>query len=379
MFLGGMAATGAACFVPLKDVQAAARTDSYATLIDLTRCDGCPNREMPACVAACRTANADRFPEPDPAMLKDYWPQPKHEDWSDKQHVFDRLTPYNWLFVQHVTVEIDNEEVEVSVPRRCMHCDNPPCVKLCPFGSNRKTAEGPVYIDETTCLGGAKCRDVCPWHIPQRQAGVGIYTQIDPLPAGGGVMYKCDLCRDRLAEGGTPACIEECPNNAMHIGTREEIAALAEQLRDEYDGYIYGDTQNGGTSTLYVSAVPFEAIDAALAARAEDPTKVMRMHDAENMLQQHIDWGKLALAAPLVGVVGALVASRPGRTKKPVGGAAESAAESAAENATMDETAEAGATVVSTKEAEAAETAEAKEENHAGHADYAEQAEQAEQ
>lgn len=315
-FLGGMAAAGVACTMPATQAQAAEIDgDTYATLIDMTECDGCLDWEIPACVSACRTANAHKFPQPDPAKIKDYWPHAKHEDWSDKQHLTDRLTPYNWIFVQNVAVENDGETVEVNVPRRCMHCDNPPCVKMCPFGSNTKTPEGPVYIKESTCFGGAKCRDVCPWSVPQRQAGVGIYTYMDPLPVGGGVMYKCDLCRDRLAEGQEPACVEECPRQAMHIGTRQEIYAKAEELRQAYNGYIYGDTQHGGTSTLYVSNVPFEKIDEALVAQAEEPKKVMRLHEAENMLEKHVNLTAIALAAPVVGALGAWAATRSKNTE----------------------------------------------------------------
>jgi formate dehydrogenase iron-sulfur subunit len=312
-FLKGLAAAGAAgaatSLLSAEDAYAAVSENSYATLIDLTKCDGCVWRDMPACVEACRTANAHKFPEPDPEMLKPYWPQPKFEDWSDKRHITSRLTPYNWIFVQKVSVTVDGQQTEVHVPRRCMHCDNPPCVKLCPFGSNIKTLEGPVYINENLCMGGAKCRDVCPWSVPQRQAGVGPYTAIDPVPAGGGVMYKCDLCRDRLQQGQEPACMEQCPNNAMLIGTRSEIYARAEELREQYDGYIYGKAENGGTSTLYVSAVPFEAIDEAITAQAEQPEKTMRMHNPENMLSRHVNWKTVVLAAPLVGALGAFTAT----------------------------------------------------------------------
>ena len=102
-----------------------------------------------------------------------------------------------------------------------MHCDNPPCAKLCPFGVKHKTPEGPVYIDHNLCFGGAKCRTVCPWSVPQRQAGVGIYTLWQRfLPAGGGVMFKCDLCRERLLSGDRPLCIDACPNKSMQIGRR---------------------------------------------------------------------------------------------------------------------------------------------------------------
>jgi formate dehydrogenase iron-sulfur subunit len=171
-------------------------------------------------VAACRRQRQTDFPSPAAGHLRDYWPRKKHEDWSNKKNLIDRFTPYNWLFVQQVTVD----GRRISLPRRCMHCDNPPSAKLCPFGVKHKTAEGPVYIDHSLCFGGAKYRSVCPWHVPQRQAGVGIYTLWQKyLSVGGGVMYKCDLCRDQLAVGKTPFCIEACPHHAMKIGRRDEI------------------------------------------------------------------------------------------------------------------------------------------------------------
>jgi Fe-S-cluster-containing dehydrogenase component len=61
---------------------------------------------------------------------------------------------------------------------RCMHCDNPPCIRGCPFEALSKQPEGKTVIDHSICFGGAKCRDVCPWGIPQRQAGVGMYLKL---------------------------------------------------------------------------------------------------------------------------------------------------------------------------------------------------------
>ncbi len=324
-FLAGAIAAASAAVAPARRTEAAEGEpigrlpdgEQYATLIDLTRCDGCPDQGTPACVSACRTVNAHKFPEPDPMYLKDYWPQPKHEDWSKKRHLTDRLTPYNWTFVQKV--EVDGQPV--SIPRRCMHCDNPPCSNLCPFGVMKKTPEGPVYVDESVCFGGAKCRVACPWSVPQRQAGVGIYTHLDPLPVGGGVVFKCDLCRERLAEGKHPGCVEACPKGAIQLGVRSEIYARAEALAKEYGGHIYGKNENGGASTLYFSKLPFEAIDAALVAQAEakraqqkDPKKrkkikVMRMHAVDNIVESHSGLAAAALAAPLIGIAGAFAAS----------------------------------------------------------------------
>ncbi|OEU50068.1 MAG: hypothetical protein BA866_01545 [Desulfobulbaceae bacterium S5133MH15] len=309
-FLKGVGAAGLVTLAPAVRSEAKIGQDSYATLIDLNKCDGCEGKETPLCVSACRTEKKDLFPKVDKDQLLNYWPQKKYEDWSDKQHLIDRFTPYNWLFVQQV--EVDGKKI--SIPRRCMHCDNPPCAKLCPFGVKHKTAEGPVYIDHSLCFGGAKCRAVCPWTVPQRQAGVGIYTLWQKfLPvAGGGVMYKCDLCRDLLAEGKTPYCMVSCPQKAMTIGRREDIFAKATQLKEDQRGYLYGMDENGGTSTIYFSPVAFDKIDKALSAghNPKNKSKPVPLHKAENILEKQNLWTQLSLAAPIIGVVAALGLTR---------------------------------------------------------------------
>ena len=304
-FITGTGVAAAMVCLPTGRVQAKPGPDSYATLIDLTKCDGCAGRPAPLCVQSCREGRQNDFPRPEKEQLRDYWPQKKHEDWSQKQQLSDRFTPYNWIFLQQV--EVGGRLV--SIPRRCMHCDNPPCAKLCPFGVKHKTPEGPVYIDHDLCFGGAKCRSVCPWSVPQRQAGVGIYTLWQKyLPVGGGVMFKCDLCRDRLQDGMQPHCIEVCPRKAMQIGRRDEIMELAERLRLEYDGDLSGMTENGGTSTIYVSPVPFADIDRALVAQAKDQKggKVVRLDQPQNMLEKQKSWALLSLLSPLAGIGAAI-------------------------------------------------------------------------
>ena len=304
-FITGAGTATAMLCLPTGRVQAKPGPDSYATLIDLAKCDGCAGRPAPLCVQSCREVRQNDFPRPAKDQLRDYWPQKKHEDWSQKQQLSDRFTPYNWIFLQQV--EVGGRLV--SIPRRCMHCDNPPCAKLCPFGVKHKTPEGPVYIDHDLCFGGAKCRSVCPWSVPQRQAGVGIYTIWQKyLPVGGGVMFKCDLCRDRLQDGMQPHCIEVCPRKAMQIGRRDEIMELAERLRLEYDGDLYGMTENGGTSTIYVSPVPFADIDRALVAQAKDQKggKVVRLDQPQNMLEKQKSWALLSLLSPLAGIGAAI-------------------------------------------------------------------------
>lgn len=253
----------------------ASNSPQRGTFYDLTKCDGCKGLSAPRCVSACREENRDKFPQP-AEHIELYWPRNIKEDWSDKKNLTTRLTPYNWTFVQNVKVEHEGKSMEVSVPRRCMHCDNPPCANLCPFGAQGKTPEGPVTINKDLCLGGAKCRDVCPWGIPARQAGVGLYMKMSPKYLGGGVMYKCDLCYGRIKAGKIPACVEACPKGAIHYGSKPEMLAKAKARAKEINGFIYGEKENGGTSNFYVSPVPFDKIHQQLSEqKAKQPNPAL--------------------------------------------------------------------------------------------------------
>jgi Fe-S-cluster-containing dehydrogenase component len=282
--------------------EASARSGRYATLIDLTKCDGCKDDPMPRCVEACRRINEERFPNPE-EPIKNLWPQKTHDDWSKKRDVINTLTPYNWTTVQKVEVEGE----DVFIPRRCMHCDNPPCAGLCPFGALNKYSDGSVVINHDLCMGGAKCKSVCPWHIPQRQSGVGLYLKLQPLPAGGGVMYKCDFCRDRIKNNQIPACVEACEKRLgnkrpLFFAERDEILKMAHERAREMNGFIYGENDNGGTATLYVSKVPFEKIDSRLREKKSN----LLLGSIQNPLKNVNPWAKGFLIGPIVSAVGAI-------------------------------------------------------------------------
>ncbi|MBT8357038.1 MAG: 4Fe-4S dicluster domain-containing protein, partial [Desulfobacterales bacterium] len=154
-FLKGTMAT--ACTLAAAGIPASASggdgKEQLATLLDIRKCIGCE-----ACVEACREVNETKFPDPKKPFPKMYPNRVPVMDWSEKQDVTDRLTPYNWLFIQSVTLKINGKESELTIPRRCMHCVNPPCVKLCPWGSARLLENGISRIDPELCLGGSKCK-----------------------------------------------------------------------------------------------------------------------------------------------------------------------------------------------------------------------------
>jgi Fe-S-cluster-containing dehydrogenase component len=287
----------AASQLPNKAIAAKSTEQPLATLLDLSKCVGCG-----ACADACYDANQHKYPQPQKPFPKMYPSRVKVEDWSERQDEDSRLTPYNWLFIQSAEVEIDGELTEVNIPRRCMHCVNPPCVKLCPWGAARQYPNGIAQIEADLCMGGSKCKAVCPWKIPQRQTGVGLYLDLLPSLAGNGVMFKCDRCYDRVAQGELPACIDACPEEVQSIGPREEMVAKAHALAKEMGGYIYGETENGGTNTLYVSPVPFETLNQAIEKGPGQP----HLAPAEDKMANTGNLTRAMLVAPIAGIAAAV-------------------------------------------------------------------------
>jgi Fe-S-cluster-containing dehydrogenase component len=297
----GLVAAGAvgAAGMPLP---AAARGKSPAelcTLIEIEKCIACG-----ACVDACYTVNGHKMPEPEKPFPTMYpTSRVKVANWTEKRNVTDRLTPYNWLYIQHATVDVNGTPRTLHIPRRCMHCANPPCADLCPFGAARKLKNGITRIDSNLCLGGSKCKSVCPWHIPERQTGVGLYLDLLPNFAGNGVMYKCDRCYDRVARGQVPACIEVCPQKVQSIGPRDEIVARARELARKTGGHLYGLDENGGTNTIYLSPVPFSELNAAVATGPGRPD----LSPKQDMMARSDMLADAMIIAPVAAAAGALL------------------------------------------------------------------------
>ncbi|MDD2317143.1 MAG: 4Fe-4S dicluster domain-containing protein [Desulfobacterales bacterium] len=311
LITAGTAATAGTGLASAVRAAAGPKTE-LCTLLDLNKCIGCEE-----CVHACREINGHKFPEPEgPPPIMRPVERVKTADWSspEKRAVTDRLTPYNWLFIQRARGEYQGQSFELNIPRRCMHCHNAPCSKLCPFGAAYQLRNGIVRIHPDVCMGGAKCKTICPWNIPERQSGVGLHLDLLPQYAGNGVMYKCDRCYDRVAEGRLPACIEVCPESVQEIGPRNEIVQKARDLAEKTGGFIYGLAENGGTHTIYVSPVPFDVLNQALRKGPGQP----QLQPVEDVMADANRWiGALAIA-PAAGVIGALARFKQtaGQTQK---------------------------------------------------------------
>jgi molybdopterin-containing oxidoreductase family iron-sulfur binding subunit len=195
----------------------------YGMLIDLNRCIGCKS-----CAVACQGHHA--LP---PGV---FWGWVETDFKQDPASIKGRRFPKDGPFL----------------PLLCMHCDDPPCLRVCPTGATFRRDDGLVLIDYERCIGCRRCL-VCPygarhfnWVSPQeafeeafKKAG---YEGLGPegVPFGdplehrvdGGLIYtpkrsqgvveKCTFCVEVLDRGLMPVCVRACPANARAFGDLDD-------------------------------------------------------------------------------------------------------------------------------------------------------------
>jgi formate dehydrogenase beta subunit len=194
--------------------------EGLGMLYDATLCIGCK-----VCMVACREANDVPYPE-DAELYYD------PEDLSANCITIIKL--------------FRGEEEFSFVKRQCMHCVDPACVAACPFTAMLKREDGVVVWDGDRCVGCRYCEIGCPFNIPKFE-----WESRNPK------IVKCELCKHRLAEGHEPACVEECPRDAILFGPRQMLLNEARRRiaenPDRYHPRIYGEDEAGGTQVLYIS------------------------------------------------------------------------------------------------------------------------------
>jgi molybdopterin-containing oxidoreductase family iron-sulfur binding subunit len=134
-------------------------------------------------------------------------------------------------------------------PTLCLHCDEPPCVKVCPVDATFKRRDGIVLIDNERCIGCRFCMAACPytarvfnWSEPELPLETleKEYSPESSVPAKCGTVEKCDFCPHSIRKGELPECVSACPNGVFYFGdlnedtvtNGDETVRFSELIRD---------------------------------------------------------------------------------------------------------------------------------------------------
>jgi len=189
-------------------------------VVDLNKClveEGCTK-----CINAChKTHNVPDIGNPKDE-IKWIWKEPFENAFVDQENFY-------------MTSSLEDKKIPVF----CNHCDNPPCVKVCPTQATWKREDGVVMMDWHRCIGCRYCIVACPY-------GSRSFNWRDPRPfieeitpefptRTKGVVEKCTFCDERLAKGLEPACVEACTAKALVFGNLNDPKSnLRKLLKENY-------------------------------------------------------------------------------------------------------------------------------------------------
>tara|TARA_R110002096_G_scaffold312150_3_gene506447 strand:- start:621 stop:1457 length:837 start_codon:yes stop_codon:yes gene_type:complete len=250
-------------------------------VIDLDVCVGCH-----ACAVICKEWNTGGYG----SALSDQDPYGKDVSgaWLNRIHTFE-VTPGDVIpgygkkpkgqGVGEVIARTEEARV-VHFPKSCLHCDDAPCVTVCPTGASYKRGEdGIVLVDEDKCIGCGLCAWSCPYGARE-------------MDEDAGVMKKCTLCVDRIYNEAIPeidrqpACVRTCPASARHFGDLGDPDSDVSVLVRERGGIDLMPEQGTRPVNKYLPPRPRQTLPTA---EAPAPTALAESTDGAQGFLKWID------------------------------------------------------------------------------------------
>jgi len=207
--VGGLAAT-----VPLSALRILSPEEVKASigdsktrwifLVDIQKCVGCG-----FCVKGCKEENEI----PIEAPVTRTWVERYVVTKDGESHIDTPNGGYNGYTNEKIHgQDIDPNDITKAffLPKLCNHCENPPCVQVCPVGATYQTLDGVVLVDRSWCIGCGYCIMACPY-------GARFFHPVLK------VADKCTFCYHRITKGLKSACVQACPFGARQMGNLKDM------------------------------------------------------------------------------------------------------------------------------------------------------------
>lgn len=181
--------------------------------IDLNRCMGCQT-----CAIACKVQNN----------------VPMGMHWNRVLSAGDEGVDG----VEGVYPDLSKKYIPVS----CQHCENAPCVKVCPVEATYQDENGRVIIDYDRCIGCRYCMAACPYNVRVFRWEEAVqhpnfnYGHSNVPARNIGVVEKCSMCKELTDEGKDPRCVQSCPAEARIFGDLEDPESKVSRYIRENNG-----------------------------------------------------------------------------------------------------------------------------------------------
>jgi formate dehydrogenase iron-sulfur subunit len=209
-------------------------SNNKAFLIDMTKCTGCRG-----CQVACKQWN-QLDAEKTTFFTGEAYQNPP------------LMSEYTFTRIRFKDYQKNGANEFAFYKEMCMHCNEPACASVCPVGAFVKTKEGPVTYDAKRCIGCRFCMVACPFGVPKYE-----WSKTFPL------VKKCTGCFSRIKEGKKPACATTCPSAITYGGRGDMIKEANRRIATRPEKYLktlYGEHEAGGTSVIYLTALPFDEL-----------------------------------------------------------------------------------------------------------------------
>lgn len=147
--------------------------------------------------------------------------------WGDEAHSSPEQQAH-WARVVKVTDKLTHNSF--SLPVMCQHCENPPCVDVCPTGASMKRADGIVQVNKHICIGCRYCMMACPYKA-RSFVHEALQDQKPSSPRGMGTVESCNMCVGRIDNGQLPACVEAAPDAVIFGDLNDPNSAVSQAMK----------------------------------------------------------------------------------------------------------------------------------------------------